>query len=239
MKLTKAEIKFIDNYLIKNGVKYWDVRLELLDHTVSAVEDKINNEGVSFNEALLEIHHGFGNRIHNGYTYHLDFEKALYIDNKGLKKLTLKAQKNMAKQHRKRFWKTYPKFLMSLRFLLEFSIIIGIVFVVHRFNPKTALIIALIACFLPEIFKIFFGVFDRSNRKSLKMQMAVNISSLYMALSYLLMGVFNSYYDSVPQKPYVYLTVFFVCLFPFVRHALNTYKQIFIENREEYRLVNA
>jgi len=29
MKLTKEEIKYIDNYLIKSKVKYWDVRIEL------------------------------------------------------------------------------------------------------------------------------------------------------------------------------------------------------------------
>ena len=63
MKLTKEEIQFIDEYLIKNEVKFWDVRVELLDHIVSAVEDKINNKGVSFNEALLEVHRGFGNQL--------------------------------------------------------------------------------------------------------------------------------------------------------------------------------
>lgn len=63
MKLTKEEIKFIDNYLKKNDVKFWDVRLELLDHIVSAVEDKIGDEGISFNEALLEVHCGFGNQL--------------------------------------------------------------------------------------------------------------------------------------------------------------------------------
>ena len=46
MKLTKDEIKYIDNYLLKNEVRFWDVRLELLDHIVSSVEDKIDNEGI-------------------------------------------------------------------------------------------------------------------------------------------------------------------------------------------------
>lgn len=56
IELTKEEIKFIDNYLIKNDIKFWDIRLELLDHIISSVEDKIEKEGTSFNEAekLLE-----------------------------------------------------------------------------------------------------------------------------------------------------------------------------------------
>ncbi|MBC2843836.1 hypothetical protein [Winogradskyella flava] len=237
MKLTKEEIKYIENYLIKNEVKFWDVRLELLDHIVSAIEDKIDNEGISFNEALLDVHHGFGNRIHNGYTYDLDFEKALHIDNKGFKKFTLKAQKEMGRQHRKRFWKTFPKYLMSFRFFIEILIVIGVVYNVHQQSPKTSAIIALIVCFVPEISKVFFGVFDRSNRRSLKMQMAVNLSSLYVCMSYLSMGIFNSYYEDAANKPYVYLTVTFVCLFPFARHGLATYKQIFKENQKEYKLM--
>ena len=44
MKLTKKEIKYIDNYLIKSKVKYWDVRVELLDHIASAVEEKIEKD---------------------------------------------------------------------------------------------------------------------------------------------------------------------------------------------------
>jgi len=237
MGLTKQEIKFIDDYLIKNEVNFWDVRLELLDHIVSSVENKMETQGVSFNEALLEVHHGFGNRIHNGYTYDLDFKKTLYIDHKGFKKFTLKAQKEMGRQHRKRFWNTFPKFLISFQFLIEFLIIIGVVFIVHQYSPKTAFIIALVTCFLPEILKVFFGVFDRSNRKSLKMQVAVNLSSLFMCLSYLLMTVFNSYYEDMAHKPYVIMTIIFICLFPFIRHGLNTYKEIFKENKEKYTLM--
>ena len=87
MKLTKEEIKFIDNYLIRNEIKFWDVRLELLDHIISAVEDKMTNDGTSFNEALLEVHRGFGNPfIEFGVAKSDVFEKGLYQSNIGFKK---------------------------------------------------------------------------------------------------------------------------------------------------------
>jgi hypothetical protein len=35
MELTKQQIQHIENRLIKNGVKYWDIRIEMLDHVVS------------------------------------------------------------------------------------------------------------------------------------------------------------------------------------------------------------
>lgn len=41
MELTKEQIKYIDNQIEKYGVEYWDVRVELVDHTVSYVENNL------------------------------------------------------------------------------------------------------------------------------------------------------------------------------------------------------
>ncbi|MCA0131316.1 hypothetical protein [Winogradskyella alexanderae] len=38
MKLTKEEVQFIDKYLKEGGIKYWDIRLEMVDHLVSDIE---------------------------------------------------------------------------------------------------------------------------------------------------------------------------------------------------------
>lgn len=38
MKISKDDIQFIDDYLKKRGIKYWDVRLEMIDHLVSDIE---------------------------------------------------------------------------------------------------------------------------------------------------------------------------------------------------------
>ncbi len=40
MKLTKDDIKFIDNYLKKSGVNYIDIRYEMIDHVAAAMEEK-------------------------------------------------------------------------------------------------------------------------------------------------------------------------------------------------------
>jgi hypothetical protein len=41
-KLSKEQILFIENYLIEQGVKYWDVRAELIDHSASKLEENPN-----------------------------------------------------------------------------------------------------------------------------------------------------------------------------------------------------
>lgn len=43
MKLTSDNIVFIDTYLDNSRIEYKDVRLEMVDHIASAIEDKMNN----------------------------------------------------------------------------------------------------------------------------------------------------------------------------------------------------
>ena len=62
MNLTKEQITYIDDYLKHHKVKYWDVRIELLDHIVTNVET-LMNEGKDFDKALEEVHVSFGNNL--------------------------------------------------------------------------------------------------------------------------------------------------------------------------------
>lgn len=38
MEITKEQIKHIDNHLKKMGIRYWDMRIEMIDHLVSDIE---------------------------------------------------------------------------------------------------------------------------------------------------------------------------------------------------------
>ena len=38
MELTTAQIQLIDERLKRRGIKYWDLRIEMIDHVVSDVE---------------------------------------------------------------------------------------------------------------------------------------------------------------------------------------------------------
>ena len=56
MELTKEQIKYIENRLEKDGVKYWDIRIEMLDHVVSDVEKNLKpeNSEYEFKEMIQE-----------------------------------------------------------------------------------------------------------------------------------------------------------------------------------------
>ncbi|TQD40781.1 hypothetical protein FKR84_02025 [Haloflavibacter putidus] len=50
--MDKQKIKFIDNYLTKSGVDFLDIRMEMLDHVASAVEEKMQKENLDFYDAF-------------------------------------------------------------------------------------------------------------------------------------------------------------------------------------------
>lgn len=52
MKLTSSQIQFIDRYLQNSDVIFVDVRAEMTDHIASAIEAKITNENIDFDDAF-------------------------------------------------------------------------------------------------------------------------------------------------------------------------------------------
>ena len=52
MKLTAENIQFIDNYLKNSEVIYYDIRMEMLDHVATAVEQKMQAENIDFYDAF-------------------------------------------------------------------------------------------------------------------------------------------------------------------------------------------
>ncbi|PZD79091.1 hypothetical protein [Mesonia sp. K7] len=51
-KLAPEEIGFIDKYLENSEVKFYDIRLELVDHVAKAVEEKMDTENLTFYDAF-------------------------------------------------------------------------------------------------------------------------------------------------------------------------------------------
>jgi hypothetical protein len=52
MKITKQNIQFIDNYLKRNNVIYYDIRMEMLDHILNGIENEIKEKNIEFYDAF-------------------------------------------------------------------------------------------------------------------------------------------------------------------------------------------
>ena len=240
MKLVKEEIQFIDNYLIKNGVKYWDVRLELLDHIVSAVEDKMEKNGVSFNEALIETHKGFGNTANTfGVGLTSVFNKALYSDSKGFNKFTLLKQKELGRKHRKQVWETVLGNFKTPRFLLECILIIILLYVAFQHSEKTTLILGLAIVFTPYTYILGYSINKKFTRKSLNMSLIANQLFCLIILVQLPLNTMNLFFEKGDAKPYMILVIFILLLYPFVRASTDTYLNNANKYKAYYKLMHS
>ncbi|MFC4738447.1 hypothetical protein ACFO3U_00415 [Flavobacterium ponti] len=52
MKITKQNIQFIDNYLKRNNVIYYDIRMEMLDHILNGIENEMKEKNIGFYDAF-------------------------------------------------------------------------------------------------------------------------------------------------------------------------------------------
>lgn len=123
MKLTKEQIQYIDDYLKHHQIKYWDIKIELLDHIVLKVEE-LMTKGVSFSQALEKVHVSFGNSLKRFWNSHIEY--SIFANGTGYKNFVSVKRKQINKKYRKNFWceikyiVTNPKYLF---FLLLFSFI--------------------------------------------------------------------------------------------------------------------
>lgn len=89
MELNKEQIQFIENRLEDDGIKYWDIRIEMLDHVVTDVQNRIEN-GEQFKNAVQNSFVSLGWRE--------NFNGSSFED-------IIKEKHNLfAKKYRKSFW---------------------------------------------------------------------------------------------------------------------------------------
>ena len=106
-----------------------------------------------------------------------------------------------------------------------------------HFKETSSLLFGVIIAMGLEVIKSFYGVFNKSVRRSLKIQQALVLGSLFYPLNYLFIAGFNSFYENVSPKPYIILISVYIILFPLLRHGLNIFMKSFKENRRMYKLM--
>ncbi|MCL7752379.1 hypothetical protein [Polaribacter sp. Z022] len=63
MELTKEQLLQIDNYIFSCGIKFYDVRTEIVDHFANILEEKLDeNPDLNFKREIENIHRNFSDR---------------------------------------------------------------------------------------------------------------------------------------------------------------------------------
>ena len=101
MKLTKEQIQQIDDYIFSCGIKWVDVRAELVDHFATSLENKLDETSkLDFKQAIVNEHKSFSD---------VGFKKLLVIKKKAVEKQFYK----QVFKHLKSFVKL-PKVIISI-----------------------------------------------------------------------------------------------------------------------------
>jgi len=183
--LSKEQILYIDDYLKHHKVKYWDIRIELLDHIVSSVEEKID-KGISFDDAMTGVHQNFGNSMK--MLWNTGVEYSIFANGDGYKDLIQVKREQINKKYRNLYFKEIKNFFKSFRnvlVLLSFIFIEFLLFKQMEFNwfKKVNLVL-----FISPIL-LFYGYSFRNflmKKRSINMQYAL----LYVTSSSLILQGF-------------------------------------------------
>ncbi|MDB2606418.1 hypothetical protein N9Y48_01430 [Zobellia sp.] len=148
-QLTKDQIKFIDDYLKKNKVAHWDVRMELLDHVASAVEEEMA-KGVSFDQALIKVHMSFGNKWKSKKLSkdqkNWIFTESIYADNSGYKKFITVKHKLIQLQLRKMHREALVSFFKTPLLLFCYTLGLYLLVTINGYTDTLFSVLAVIIC---------------------------------------------------------------------------------------------
>ena len=200
MEISKEQLLQIDQYLLKCGVKFLDVRSEIVDHFASILEKKLNNNpGLDFNKEIQNIHSDFK-------------------DN-GFKNLL----KEKTKSVQKRFYKQSVAQLITFFKLPKILIMVALFCALYwsmSFMEETASFFSVLSGVLIFLgFRLLFNVNMRNSKKDtfLVLNMTLyffNIFYVCVMIFNFASGVKNEIYFLIFSTSFVKLVVFvFLLLF--------------------------
>ncbi|MFQ3297976.1 MAG: hypothetical protein ACI921_001969 [Polaribacter sp.] len=194
MELTKEQLLQIDNYIFSCGIKFIDIRAEIVDHFANILEQKLEeNPTLNFKQEIINIHKNFSE---NG------FKKLLKEKTKSVQKRFYKA----SLKHLITFFR-FPKIIVSGGFFYFLILIMNLVEDKEVFFS----ILSFILLFLG--FRLLFNVNMRNSNKQtfLVLNMTLNFfNSFYLLVmifnfsaSHRIIGSFFNFTDN-----YIYLGIF-------------------------------
>ena len=120
MELTKQQIQYIDYRLENEGIKYWDILIEMLDHVVSDIENQLKPKNIKneFNEIVTEsfIALGWKENFNGGGLDHV-FQKTI---------------NSYSKNNRNSFIKFYKVFLTDIKNIFFIGLFWLYLFAIHN-----------------------------------------------------------------------------------------------------------
>jgi len=117
MDLSKEQLLQIDNYIFVCGIKYYDVRTEIVDHFANILEQKLEeNPALNFKQEIINVHKNFS-------------------DN-GFEKLLKEKTKSVTKKFYKQSFKYFVTFFKLPKIIISVALFYGLYLLMNRFGDK-------------------------------------------------------------------------------------------------------
>lgn len=195
MELTKEQVLQIDNYISACGIKYYDVKMEIVDHFASILELRLEEEpDLDFKKAIVEEHKKFSN---NG------FKKLLETKTDSV---------------HKRFFKSSLKHLFSFftlpKVIITIAIFLGLQFIMNSISDTEIFFNILQGFALLLSFRLLFNVNMRNNNKISFLSLSItlrffNVFHLFTILLQFLDNINGEGFNNVYLLAYMVLFLFY------------------------------
>ncbi|MCH3883646.1 hypothetical protein [Tenacibaculum aquimarinum] len=195
MELTKEQVLQIDNYISACGIKYYDVKMEIVDHFASILELRLEEEpDLDFKKAIVEEHKKFSN---NG------FKKLLEIKTDSV---------------HKRFFKSSLKHLFSFftlpKVIITIAIFLGLQFIMNSISDTEIFFNILQGFALLLSFRLLFNVNMRNDNKISFLSLSItlrffNVFHLFTILFQFLDNINGEGFNNIHLLAYMVLFLFY------------------------------
>lgn len=208
MELTKEQIQSINNILEEKGVKFWDVRLEMVDHIANDIEDNlINNK--DFSEAL-----------------ELSQQKLGLSGN--LESLIVQKQKEINKRLSRTHWKILKSFFRNPLYLLIYC---SLLFALYYLNNYFILKIVMISLYGLLGVKILFSLINYTRVfKSIQLLNTVNLTTFTISILNLFVLIPKQFFGINYSREVWSLLILIAISIPLIYTSL----KIFIDTYSKY-----
>lgn len=242
-KLTQTQIQFINDYLIRNKVKFWDIRMELLDHIALDVQERMKN-GQDFDTALKAVHLSFGNKKKSRKLSKDQkqwiFTESIYADHSGFKKLLVNKQKEGNARVRKLLRKTIIKLFKNPIFLLCYLItgltLFRIIAVSQDYNFVMQLVLIPLLIFVCVPLIMSLNYFKKVHRHSMHLNLLATLPILGPTLLNSFIYIPKLFWEPAStENSYKWaFCVFFLIITPIIIGSITLYSNQLKEYRKLY-----
>jgi hypothetical protein len=188
MKLTKEQIQYIDKRLKKEGIKYWDVRIEMVDHVVSDLE-----KNAKTSDFKIELEVSLKRMGWSGNLSHINRE----------------SWQNANRHYRKMYLKGFVHFFKKFKNVSIFTTSLLVFYVVSEMiSFKAFKNLSFTLFFSPMVFVLI--AFVKSALKKYGRSVNLDYGFSYFLMSFLILNVFPSLF--IDQTETVQKSVWFMIL---------------------------